>query len=181
MTFIRKSAGTNVTPSTVKRRASGAWVDVQTIKRRLSGAWVTVWTAIAATLSDKSVIGLGSATVAPRPFYEINADGNVYTGNAQVGVNTHTLFEQYVDSSHAASAYQVRATIQSGGPLFSGTTGTWLACSTTRQWIMQDTTQGNGSGVTVSLLIEIRDASSLVVLDSATVTITSTWNSGGAG
>jgi len=52
MTFFRKSSGSNVTPSTVKRRSGSGWTNVQTIKRRASGAWVTVWSALDITKSS---------------------------------------------------------------------------------------------------------------------------------
>lgn len=74
MAFARKSGGSNVTPTTVKRRSGGAWVNVQTIKRRLSGAWVTVWnaytpmTVTVANVSGSTRVGvngdlIGTATI----------------------------------------------------------------------------------------------------------------------
>lgn len=45
MAFYRKSGGSNVAPSIVKRRSGSGWANVQTIKRRSGGTWVTVWAA----------------------------------------------------------------------------------------------------------------------------------------
>lgn len=70
--------------------------------------------------------------------------------------------------SGASADYQVRATLQSGS-ITSGTTGSWLSLSTGREWSISQTSFGTGSA---TLLIEIRDAVTLAVLDSATVTLT---------
>lgn len=70
MTFARKSGGSNVTITAVKRRSAGAWVDVQTVKRRLSGAWVTVWTAytaVSVVLNTYSVTKYGSGSTVNGP------------------------------------------------------------------------------------------------------------------
>jgi len=43
--FYRKSGGSNVAITTLKRRSGSTWVNVQTVKRRSGGTWVTVWSA----------------------------------------------------------------------------------------------------------------------------------------
>lgn len=77
------------------------------------------------------------------------------------------------------SAYEARATLTSGS-IDTGTLNTWLALSTTRSWTVT-VTAGAGSGNVnqqASLLIEIRDASTLLVLDSDDINLEADANSG---
>lgn len=65
----------------------------------------------------------------------------------------------------AASDFQVRATLNSGAlDAGSSATGAWLALTSARTWLLDF----DGSA---ELTIEIRDAASLDVLDSATVSL----------
>jgi hypothetical protein len=70
----------------------------------------------------------------------------------------------------AASAYEVRATLDAG-TLTSGTTGSWLGLGTTRSWNVTRASNIVGSD-SATLTVEIRAASSGTVLATATVTIT---------
>lgn len=76
-----------------------------------------------------------------------------------------------------SSSYEVRATLTSG-TLSAGTTGSWLSCSTDRSWTV---TRGAFGIETAVVLIEIRDAGSGTVRDSATITISAERESGGGG
>lgn len=67
----------------------------------------------------------------------------------------------------AVADYECRATLNSGDTP-TGTLATWLALSTTRTWELS-----TSSGLlTCNLTIEIRDAATTTVLDSASVTLT---------
>lgn len=77
--------------------------------------------------------------------------------------------------SGAASDYEVRATLDSGA-LTSGTTGSWLALSTTRTWYCA---QGGIGTKTADLTIEIRRASDSVVIATATVSLRAEVDAGG--
>lgn len=65
--------------------------------------------------------------------------------------------------------YEVRATVTSGS-LFSGSTGIWLNCGTSRTWTVKNTRQDN-STLSCVMLVEIRLASSGVVQASAYITL----------
>jgi hypothetical protein len=65
----------------------------------------------------------------------------------------------------SASDYEVRVTIVSG-TLTSGTTGSWLSCGSDRNWSITSSV-----GKTTVLTVEIRNAASLAVLDTATITL----------
>jgi hypothetical protein len=95
----------------------------------------------------------------PTALYKLSSDGNVYD-------QSNALLEGWLFSG-VAGDFQVRATLTSG-TLTSGTTGSWLALSTSRSW---SCTAPLGGSKNATLTIEIRDASSLTVLDSATVTL----------
>lgn len=79
--------------------------------------------------------------------------------------NVNYLSDVWVTPTSKASNYEVRATVQSGSSLSSGTTGSWLALSSSRNWTLSVT--GNNAKNT-SLLIEIRLANSGVVVKSGT-------------
>lgn len=70
--------------------------------------------------------------------------------------------------SFAGANYEVKATSLGPDTLTSGTTGSWLALSSTQTWSLSQTTDGTS---TVALTIEIRNAVSLAVLDTATITL----------
>jgi hypothetical protein len=72
--------------------------------------------------------------------------------------------------SGAAADYEIRATIVSGS-VTSGTTGAWLALSSTRTWTRTRTTLGTS---TVTMTLEIRRVSDGLVLDTATVALEAT-------
>ena len=70
----------------------------------------------------------------------------------------------------AAGDYECRLTVNSGNFTPTGdANGSWLSLSSTRSWQVTKTSAGlaNSAGCT----IEIRDATTLVVLDSATITM----------
>jgi hypothetical protein len=67
--------------------------------------------------------------------------------------------------------YEVRATLNSGTSPTGSALNTWLVLSTSRFWQIQRTTIGTNLS---QLLIEIRLASSGVVMDSATIDLEAT-------
>ena len=63
----------------------------------------------------------------------------------------------------APGAYECRATLNSG-TLLTGTTGSWLALTSTRTWTCANTASAN-------LTIEIRDASTTVVATGTVIIV----------
>lgn len=72
------------------------------------------------------------------------------------------------------SAFEVRATVTSGS-LSSGTTGSWLALSATRSWTV---TRSSLGGKTCTFTLEVRDAATQTVQDTASITLTAIVVSG---
>lgn len=69
----------------------------------------------------------------------------------------------------SSGSYEARATLNSGS-LTSGTTGSWLALSSSREWTVTDSVF-DLNPVEAEILVEIRNATTLAVIDSATVTL----------
>jgi hypothetical protein len=72
-----------------------------------------------------------------------------------------------------AGEYEARATLTAGTNPTTGTMDTWQDLGTTRAWENLDATNGD-STTTSTILIEIRDAVTKVVLESATIVLTAT-------
>ncbi len=161
MTFKARAGGSWVdVATTAKRRSSGAWVDVDFIKRRSGGAWTTVWQRISIVDNvANSVRPVGTATAQ----YELRSDGSLWFTS---GYNTLVQSSDWLDFG-ASSSYEVRATLTSG-TLDSGTTGSWLGLGTTRTWSISQGIVGVNSA---TITVEIRNAATATVVDTAYITI----------
>lgn len=106
------------------------------------------------TLNNASVSSLGSGT--RTAGWKIDADGYVYT----LKQASYTQKNQW--TADAVANYEVRATLDEG-VVTTGTTGSWLACSSDREWTVEETY--------AYLTVEVRSAATLIVLDSCTVHI----------
>jgi hypothetical protein len=128
--------------------------------------------AIAGTIGGArvSITNQGVSDVQPSPNPAFAGYRLTSSGEAQTDTNdtpSWTRVEDWIRPTSAApGSYEVRATLNSG-TLTSGTTGSWLALSTTREWTVERTLNGISSA---NLTIEIRRGTT--VLDSATVTLT---------
>lgn len=112
-----------------------------------------------------TAFGADDATVG----VEVNADGYFKENESIIGSESYpNLFQWKLQG--AAGDYEVRATLDSG-TLTSGTTGSWLACSTTRTWVRTRTANGTSSA---QLTIEIRRVSDSVVVGTGVWTLDAT-------
>jgi len=111
-----------------------------------------------ATLSNGSVItaGIGTKSAGVR----LANDGKVYI--EQNGF--FTLYETWLVAGTVAN-FEARCTVVSGSPI--GPTGTWVALTSTRDWTVIDNTD-DGVATDATITLEIRNASSLTVLATAT-------------
>jgi hypothetical protein len=144
----------------------GTWRRINAIYVNDLGTWRQVFSGEVVAISDiTSFVDVATPSNATS-FYSLNTDGTVTYADSN---GTGTLLENWVTpTSLAGAAYEARATKVSGNNLTSGTLGTWLPISSNLQWTL--TRSSIGSLQTV-LTIEIRRASDLIVLDSATVTL----------
>lgn len=89
--------------------------------------------------------------------WRIDSDGNMYDGYNGV----YFLTNQW--TADAVANYEVRANIDGGSTPSGSATGTWLSCSTDRDWTITDTTVDAASEYTF-LQIKLRDAATTTVL-----------------
>lgn len=158
MTLKRKAAGawTDIT-TTLSRRESGSWVGIDLVKRRLSGAWTTLWQRIG--IGDENIAdsrGSGAAVAG----YRLNTSGVI---ESRLGAAYATIGQWLALGS--AGDYECFVTVNSG-TLTLGTSGSWLALSSSCEWYVSQATVGVK---TANITVQIRRASSGTVLDSATI------------
>lgn len=107
---------------------------------------------------------------------DFRADGAVWAKDDTSG-GTYTSRYNWKTGTGATSDYELRVTLDGGSPdgFSSGTVGSWLGLGTTRSY-----TRGSSSWIerTVTALFEIRDASTLVVLASGTISLTCDYGTG---
>lgn len=166
MTFVRKSGGSSVNVAAVKVRKEGAWATPGFVRRRSGGAWVdlAVPGGTSASIIDRSIFS-GGPNGTRVAGYQVNADGTTYTKNALAAggyVGTGETWRLVGTSG----LYEVRATLLSGSAP-AGVLNTWANLSASQTWSVSS----SGLLVSCSLRIEIRDAASGVVLDSATINL----------
>ena len=105
--------------------------------------------------------------------YGIRSNGTIdatYTSNGGYGGSDGlTNGTNWITPTTSASLYEVRATKVSGDTPNAGSAlNTWLSCSTTRSWALYLTGVGRFDCV---LTIEIRDAATQTIRDTATITL----------
>jgi hypothetical protein len=94
-------------------------------------------------------------------MYTLNADGGIYGPDGYLG--------NWISPVGSAGLYEARATLMSGSSPV-GTLNSWLALSTTRTWTIVDTAPG-GISKFCTIRIEIRDAATSTVRDTADITL----------
>ena len=117
------------------------------------------------TLTDRSVYSSGFSPVATTGGYYLTSGGLVQVDQG-VGLTT---VDNWVVPAGAASIFEVFATITSG-TVTTGTTGSWLALSSTRSWTK---TRSGTAGISqVFLAMQIRQIGTTTVLATANIDIT---------
>jgi hypothetical protein len=110
-------------------------------------------------VTNQSIVASSAGTATAT--YRLGSDGKVY----EVVNGTPTELEQWCTPTSSAGNYEARVTVTVGS-LSSGTTGSWLALTSTRDWTLQETTPGNTSNCTFT--VEIRPTGGSAVT-SATI------------
>jgi hypothetical protein len=118
--------------------------------------------AASVSITDQHVFDSSGTTATA--IYTIGNNGTVRDQDDNV------LEAWLLGTGGSVSNYEVRATQISGVSLTSGTLSTWLPCSTSRSWVVENSARDNSTD-TATLSISIRLASSGVVQDTATVTL----------
>lgn len=121
-------------------------------------------------------LGGGTAVLPPTIFIE-RSDGGTpaeFILDSDGGLNqrtssTLTNLGQWVSPASAASLYEVRSTVTSGSFSADPSAGSWVSLGSDRLW-----SRGAGASAsqTVQATIEIRNASTLVVVTTSSLTLT---------
>jgi hypothetical protein len=148
------------------RDAGNVLRTIQRVRIRDAGNVLrTVWEAVTFLITGGTYThatgGVATATVA----YQLNS-----SGKEQYRLGTSGGFTDignWVVPNGAASQYEVRATLTSG-TFTSGTAGSWLALTSTRTWTTQQVSLGSK---TTSATIEIRNATTLAIVATGSITL----------
>lgn len=119
------------------------------------------------TLSDANIGHIVAAPATATAGYQLELDGDIAANGDGTGGSFVDVGDWISPKGAAGAAYECRASIVSG-TLSSGTTGSWLALSSTRTWTRTAASALN----TCVFTLEIRLAASGVVLGTATITLT---------
>lgn len=114
--------------------------------------------------ADSAILGPGTANAQ----FQLKSNGKVAKTNVN---NTVVEDGSWIRPNASASLYECFATLNSG-TLNSGTTGSWLALTSTRTWVKSKSSPPSGSS-TCELTIQIRKVGSAVT-ESTTVTLIAT-------
>jgi len=147
----------------VRRSSGGSFTDVGFVRRREGANWVQVWPRV--SISDTTMTRFTTAPA--QVYYEVQSGGTVHKtgpGGEDIEVETWLLVG-------SASDYEIMVTVNSSTvPLGGSATATWLSLGTTRSWTLTDST-ADAVGESAEILVQIRDATSHAILDSATITM----------
>lgn len=151
----------------MKVGVGGAWKQVQKVMVGSGGAWKTAWVYL--TVDVTSPISDSDTQISPTDASAslvVNSSGALTTSPTASGNQT------WLDAG-SASQVDVRLTqtgLTGGGAMGGAALATWLNCGTTRTWTLTNTTNAFNSS-TFTGTLEFRDATTLAVLDTATVTL----------
>lgn len=115
------------------------------------------------SITDQTITDASGGILSATAGYRLTSGG---FAQSQIGV-LFTNIEQWCTPTSEASNYEVLVTVTSGS-LSSGTSGSWLALSSTRTWTR---TASPGNTETCVFTAEIRRIGTTTVLDSATITL----------
>jgi hypothetical protein len=152
---------------------------VASIKRRSGSSWVDVWPtgpSLAVTITNHTVNGVLVSNDSPPPAFlgglatisflntgELTSDASKATGGT-----THVTYSGEWLTSGDNNDVDIRVTATGTGGTLTGTTGAWLSLASDRVWSLD--TSGSISG-SRTLTVQLRNATTLTVLDTATITL----------
>lgn len=122
-----------------------------------------------ATLTNHTITDSVVGAVVDAQFY---CDNTGHAGYVTIYSGSGIFSGEY-NPSASGSLYDIRWTNVSGAPTGGSATGTWLNLGSTRGWDISRATPGTS---TCTGTVEIRDASTLTVLATATITLTVTYS-----
>lgn len=118
--------------------------------------------------SDFGALGLQPASVT----FNVNSNGSVEVATFGSGIIDSY---DWITPTTGSTSYFVRATLNSGS-LSSGTTGTWLALTSDRNWAVQKLENSTGSQVANLTIAIASDSGGTNIVVSATISLEATVN-----
>jgi hypothetical protein len=144
---------------------AGTWRRIQEVWVNDGGTWRQVFVGDQININNENIFASAGDPNPATAGYQIRGDGDIIET-----VNASSIdIGDWITPKVNMANYQVRATLNSGGPLTaSSATGVWLSSGV---WLVNQSGVGSRGA---NLTIEIRRAADGVVLDSATVTLSAT-------
>lgn len=155
-----------------QRTATNLYYQDGVTTRTITEAWYQdggslrkVWPAAAALLTNHTISAISGSGPVTATF-TLASSGAASGATSPGGTGGGTYSGEWMVVG-PASGYEARFTILSGA-LSAGTAGSWLNLGTTRAWSVSRATIDNSL---CQGTVEIRDATTLVVLATATITL----------
>ena len=121
------------------------------------------------TISNVTTTNTRAGTAATAK-YELQSDGDIYRSSANANPDVY-VGDWIEPRASAGGGYECKVTINTGS-LTTGTSGSWLALSSTRTWTIVQGSMGSGN---VNFTVEIRQVGSSTTLDSAIIDLTAEY------
>lgn len=144
------------------------------VNRSIAEAWYQdggtlrkIWPPAVVSLSNRTIDAVVGSPGTATAQYQLLSTGEAIGSVSPSGSGAGSYLPEW-GQGLAGAGYDARFTITSG-TLSTGTAGTWLNLGTTRSWTRSRSALGISA---VTGTMEIRDAGTLVVLATATITLT---------
>ena len=160
-------SGTNRTMAQVYYGDAGTNRLIQEIWYQDGGTLRKVWPPAIVQLTNKSIYATNSSPGTAIAQFQLLNTGEAIGTSTPSGFGGGSYLPEW-GSGLVGANYDCRFTLTSG-TVTTGTTGTWLNLGTSRSWTRNRTAPGIH---TVIGTMEIRDASTLAVLATATIDLT---------
>ena len=148
-------------------RVASTWKTPDSVWIRVAGVWKQVFVNFSVDLASTFYSASGLDPDSPystRAGFRINNSGIFERGERAGGALVYTTVENWLEGGSASQA-DVRIVTSVGTPI-GMTSGTWYNCGTTREFYIELNGPGSESWTGT---IEFRDASTLALLDSASI------------
>lgn len=153
----------------VHTNVAGTWQDCKQVWTNVGGTWQLVFERL--NITDRTIADNVAQPGSAEARIRLNTDGTLDTYLANGG-GYSTVSNEWLQLSRtgAGSDWRVRATLNSG-TLTSGTTGSFLALSTAREWTVSRSVTAGGSEAVITLDLYDGDALYATALASAQITL----------
>lgn len=149
-------------------RVGGVWKTPDSMHIRVGGVWKEVWTAatISANVTNQTAYTEKISPTDATAGYKLLSNG--IAQKTSINGTYVSISGEWETGGSPGSAYDAYVTVTSGS-LSTGTAGSWVNLGTNRTW----TRLRSGVGTSTCIFtVQIRDANTLTVLDSASITLT---------